>query len=168
MKDKMECVECDNPQALSGRKVAHKYKESGLDYITLIGVAEYKCPKCGAVYFEIPKVKQLNALIADMLLKKKGVLSGAEIRYLRKQLGHSTAQFGRLISYDPKTLSRIENGHQNISSTFDRLVRMAYASGQRDLNYNLHDFLLGEGIRYKRLELALHGNQGWEVKKAAA
>lgn len=84
---------------------------------------------------------------------------------MRKQLGYSTQQFGKLISYDPKSLSRIENGHQKVTTTFDRLVRMAYASGKQDLNYNLHDFLMGQGIRYKRLELVM--DKEWEVKKAA-
>jgi putative zinc finger/helix-turn-helix YgiT family protein len=161
----MECFECDNKTPFSGRSVIHKYKESGLDYITLIGIEEFKCPQCGAVYFEIPKVKQLNTLIADMLMKKERVLTGAEIRFLRKQLGYSTSQFGKLISYDPKSLSRIENGHQKVTSTFDRLVRMAYATGRRDLNYNLHDFLMGQGLRYKRLEFVMEDE--WAVKKAA-
>ena len=168
MKGKMECFECENPNEFKGHRIVHKYKESGLDYITLSGVEEFKCPHCGAVYLDIPKIKQLNTLIATMILKKEQVLSGAEIRYLRKQLGYSTAQFGRLISYDPKSLSRIENGHQKVTATFDRLVRMAYATGKRDLNYNLHDLLLGEGIRYRRLELSLQSGEDWEVKKVAA
>ena len=144
MKGKMECFECDNPHDFKGRKIIHKYKESGLDYVTLFGIEEFKCPKCGAVYFQIPKINQLNALVAGMILKKEQVLTGAEIRFLRKQLGYSTTQFGRLISYDPKSLSRIENGHQKVTMTFDRLVKMAYATGKRDLNYNLHDLLLGD------------------------
>jgi len=168
MKTKMECYECENPSAFSGHKIIHKYKESGLDYITLVGIEEFRCPECGATYLEIPKIKQLNSFLASMVMKKEHTLSGAEIRFLRKQLGYSTAQFGKLISYDPKSLSRLENGHQKISSTFDRLVRMAYGTGKRDLSYNLHDFLLGEGLRYRRLELSMDADQEWEVKKAAA
>ncbi|OFZ81393.1 MAG: hypothetical protein A2583_05830 [Bdellovibrionales bacterium RIFOXYD1_FULL_53_11] len=167
MKRKMECFECEYPEPFSGRHSVHKYKETGLDNITLVGVEEFKCPKCGAVYFDIPKIKQLNALIADMIMKKGQVLSGAELRYLRKQMGYSTNLFGRLIAYDPKSLSRIENGHQKVTSTFDRLVRMAYATGRRDLNYNLHDFLLKNGIKYRRLELKIADGCDWEVKMAA-
>ncbi len=166
MTGKMECFECDNPQSFKGKRVVHKYKESGLDYITLVGIEEFKCPKCGAVYFEIPKLKELHALIAETLLKKNSVLSGAEIRFLRKELGYSTAQFGQLISYDPKSLSRIENGHQKVTDTFDRLVRMAYATGQRDLNYNIHDLLMSNGgVKFKRLELET-SKSGWELKAA--
>jgi putative zinc finger/helix-turn-helix YgiT family protein len=168
MKNKMECFECENPIPFKGRMIVHKYKESGLDYVTLLGVEEFKCPQCGAIYFEVPKIKQLNTLIADMILQKDQTISGDEVRFLRKQLGYSTAQFGKLISYDPKSLSRIENGHQKITSTFDRLIRMAYASGKRDLNYNFHDLLLGEGVHFKRLEIVRHQNQDWEVKKKAA
>jgi putative zinc finger/helix-turn-helix YgiT family protein len=168
MKEKMECAECEYPHELKGKRIVHKYKESGLEYITLAGITEYKCPQCGAVYLQIPKLKQLHSLIADMIMRKEATLTGKEVRFLRKQLGYSTEQFGKLLSYDPKTLSRIENGAQKISGTFDRLVRMAYASGRRDLNYNLHDFLMGNGIRYKRLELAFQRGEDWEVKEKAA
>jgi putative zinc finger/helix-turn-helix YgiT family protein len=168
VKDKMECFECENPHPFKGRRIVHKYKESGLEHITLSGIEEFKCPQCGAVYLEIPKAKQLNALIAEMLLKRDQVLSGAEIRFLRKQLGYSSEQFGKLISYDPKSLSRIENGHQKVTSTFDRLVKMAYATGKRDLNYNLHDLFLSHGIKYRKLELSWVSGEDWEVKKTAA
>ena len=70
MKDKMECFECENKSPFKGRRVVHKYKESGLDFITLIGIEKFKCPECGAEYCEIPKVKQLNSLIADTIMKK--------------------------------------------------------------------------------------------------
>jgi putative zinc finger/helix-turn-helix YgiT family protein len=168
MKGKMECFECENPRPFKGRRIVHKYKESGLEYITLSGVEEFTCPVCGAVYLEIPKAKQLNSLIAEMLIKKEKILCGTEIRFLRKQLGYSTEQFGKLLSYDPKSLSRIENGHQKVTATFDRLMRMAYATGNRDLNYNLHDLFLGHGIRYRRLELAWVSGKDWEVKNTAA
>lgn len=168
MKGKMECYECEYPDKFKGHRIVHKFKESGLDFITLIGVEEFKCPQCGAVYLEIPKIKQLQELIADMITKKEQMLSGAEIRFLRKQLGYSTIQFGKLISYDPKSLSRLENGHQKVTSTFDRLVRMAYVTGKRDLNYNLHDFLLGHGVRYRRLEFEMDADDEWEIKKLAA
>lgn len=165
---KMECLECDFPHELKARRVVHKYKECGLNFVTLTGVSEFKCPQCGAVYFEIPQVAQLNRMIADSIMKKQSLLSSPELRFLRKQLGYSTEQFGRLLSYDPKTLSRIENGHQKITPTFDRLVRMAYGTGRRDLNYNLHDFLLGQGVQYRRLEFSLQAGEDWTLKKSAA
>jgi len=168
MKTKMECIECDYSKPLKGARIIHKYKESGLDYITLAGIEEFKCPQCGAVYFEIPKVRQLHKLISNMIMQKASILTGPEIRFLRKELGYSTEQFGRLISYDSKTLSRIENGHQKVTPTFDKLIRMAYVTGQRDLSYNLHDYLLGNGLKYRRLELSIKGSEDWELKKKVA
>lgn len=67
MKGKMECFECENPHEFRGRRIVHKYKESGLSHITLSGVEEFKCPQCGAVYLEIPKVKQLNEQASHLM-----------------------------------------------------------------------------------------------------
>jgi len=165
---KMECVACDNAEVLKGKRTIHKYKECGLDYVTLTGILEFKCLKCGEVYLEIPNLQQLHHLIAKALMKKSTNLNGTEVRYLRKELGYSTEQFSKLISYDSKSLSRIENGHQKITSTFDRLIRMAYASGKRDLDYDLHDYLLGkDGGLCRHLELTLKGDE-WNLKVQAA
>jgi len=86
MKKNQDCIECDFEGNLRASKVVHKYKESGLDYITLVGVEEAKCPSCGGIYLHIPNQHTLHDLIASVLMRRSGVLTGREVRFLRKQL----------------------------------------------------------------------------------
>jgi transcriptional regulator with XRE-family HTH domain len=53
-------------------------------------------------------------------------LSGADIRYLRKQLGLSARQWAVLLRIDSATLSRWENGEEPIGSQSDALIRLLY------------------------------------------
>jgi transcriptional regulator with XRE-family HTH domain len=58
----------------------------------------------------IPNVAQLHGLIAEKLLLKNGLLTGQEIRFLRKNAGLSGKDFARYIEVHPAHLSRVENG----------------------------------------------------------
>ena len=47
----MTCSMCDNKKSLKKTKITHKYKECGLDNVTLVGVEHFRCEKCGEEYF---------------------------------------------------------------------------------------------------------------------
>jgi putative transcriptional regulator len=151
---KIQCAMCDNPADLPGKRIRHNYKESGLSNIVLEGVMSYKCGKCGELHISLSNVLQLHQAIADMLLQKKELLTGAEVRFLRTHIGLSGAEFARLIDYDSASLYRLENGQNRITRTFDRLVRFTVAAKEPDRNYNLHDMLLKEsGPSFERIRL---------------
>jgi putative zinc finger/helix-turn-helix YgiT family protein len=163
----MKCAMCDNPSLLKRRSVTVKYKESGLDNVTLHGVEYFKCDRCGEEYFGYGDIEKLHQLIAGLLIQKKGLLTGKEIRFLRTYLGYSGALFAKFTGYAPESISRMENGKQDILKAFDRLVRSLVANKLPDRDYDLHDsWLKGEGKTLRRIEIAVRDDH-WIVKQAA-
>lgn len=65
--------------------------------------------------------------ICESILLKPMILSGAEIRFLRKNLALKITEFAQLLGMDRVTVSRWENGHEMPSRSADRLVRLTYA-----------------------------------------
>lgn len=163
----MKCVMCDNPAPLKRRPTTVKYKESGLDNVTLHGVEYHKCDRCGEEYFGYGDMEKLHQLIAGLLIEKKGLLTGKEIRFLRTYLGYSGAVFAKFTDYTPESISRMENGKMDIKKTFDRLVRSLVLDKLPDRDYDLHDLWLQEkGKVLKRISLKAK-NENWVVQEAA-
>ena len=163
----MKCSMCTNPKDLKSSSVIHKYKECGLDNVILHGVARYHCDKCGEEYFGFHNLEKLHGLIALHLVLKGGLLTGKEIRFLRKHLGYAGNVFAKLVGYEIEHLSRIENGKTPLTSTFDRLVRMLVLEKFPDRHYKLQDlFLEDKFMRLDWLEFRLSG-KNWILKKMA-
>jgi len=70
---------------------------------------------------------ELMKSIAESILLKPISLSGAEIRFFRKNLGMKIKEFSQLLGVDRVTVSRWENGHEKPSKSADRLIRLTYA-----------------------------------------
>lgn len=161
------CI-CENNKTLKKQLITRKYVVGGLDNVTLIGVEYYRCDVCGEEFFGYGNIEQLNQVIANALLKKKGLLSGSEVRFLRKHLGYSGAMFAELIGYEKETVYRIEKGKQSFAPSFDRLVRYFVASKLPDRDYDLHELILKKQFHdVHRLQLKHMRSGKWEVKKAA-
>jgi putative zinc finger/helix-turn-helix YgiT family protein len=106
----------------------YRYEMSGLDNVLLIGIEMRECNKCHAQVPLIPKIAALHKAIAEDLLLKKELLSGKEIRFLRKNAGIAAKEFAALISINPSHLSRVENGKtENLSPGIDKLARAVAA-----------------------------------------
>jgi putative transcriptional regulator len=158
---------CDNNRPLKKLKVTHKYKECGLDNVTLSGVEYSRCDKCGEEYYGFGNMEKLNQAISSVLLRKKNFLTGNEVRFLRKHLGYSGVIFAKIIGYDASTLSRIERGLQPVTKAFDRLIRFIVVSKLPDRNYDLHDQILkNDGLKLDRIELTSTKHGEWKLKAA--
>jgi transcriptional regulator with XRE-family HTH domain len=64
----------------------YRYTESGLDNVWLVGggVRQAKCPSCREKLTHVEAEWQLQQVIAIVLLRKQGLLAGAETRFLRE------------------------------------------------------------------------------------
>lgn len=165
----MKCIECDNPKDLSGKAITLKYKECGLDNVTLHGVMNYHCGQCGEDYTGFGDQEKLHALIASVLVRKKGVLQGNEIRFLRTYLGYSGIYFARLTGYTKESISRFENQKKPVEVAFDRLVRSLVVNKLPDRQYDLHDLWINEqGDTYHRIEIDAKKSGGWHLAKLVA
>lgn len=102
----------------------YHYVLSGLKNIYLAGITIKKCIQCGTESPVIPKIEELHRLIARDLAEKPGLLTGEQVRYLRKMAGFSSKRFAALIELTPSHLSRFEHdGYKNLGAPTDKLVR---------------------------------------------
>lgn len=118
-----KCIECGEP---TKRKIdSYQYLESGLDNVFLQNIPIYEC-NCGMKYPSIFRIGYLNELIGETLLEKQSLLSGKEIKFLRKNLYLSSKDYANALGVGITTLSKWENEKQRHSDTNDRLIRVVY------------------------------------------
>lgn len=166
----MECPSCSSKKAMKSEVITHKFKESGLDNVTLIGVKSYRYNECGEVVYDFGDLNQLNRLIADTLLRKQGHLTGREIRFLRSYVGYSSEMFAKILGYDKTSWSRIENDRSKVSNQVNMAVRWAVAGKLADRDYDVHDLVLAveneEFVNFNNVHFkAARG--GWQLLKGA-
>jgi putative zinc finger/helix-turn-helix YgiT family protein len=121
----MKCAECGATMHAIEKKPYH-YVESGLDNVYLYGIDEYRCPKCSNEMVRIPRPLQLNIMLAIAISQKEGRLTGAEVRFLRKEIGMNGKAFAEAVGVNPVSLSRWENDKESQSESHDRLIRYVF------------------------------------------
>jgi putative zinc finger/helix-turn-helix YgiT family protein len=110
----------------------HRYTESGLPNVVLVGVEVRRCPKCGESMVAIPHIEELHRALAMTLIRQAGRFTPSEIRFLRKWLGWSGIDFANHMGVAPETVSRWESvdNPKPMGGTAERLLRLAVAHGQ--------------------------------------
>ena len=127
------CLNCDGALEIVADQ-PYRYRESGLDQVWLTGLTQYRCGKCGEMSVELPCVDELHLLIGRSIVCKRELLTGPEVRFLRKEIGIKSKEMAALLSIEPETYSRWENGRQVLDACHDKSLRMIYvmqASEQR-------------------------------------
>lgn len=117
---------------MTGRHENYQYTECGLSNVFLIGVLVFHCD-CGEIAVQLPATVALHRFIALSLIKKKTLLSGEELRFLRKHVNYSATELADMLATTKVSMSRWENGLP-ISKNMDRLLRLAFFAAmlQRD------------------------------------
>jgi transcriptional regulator with XRE-family HTH domain len=108
---------------MEGRKGEYRYIESGLSSVVLKDILVFHCTKCNAIVPEIPAAGVLHRVIAMKLLCKKTLLTGSELRFLRKLCGYSVNEFAEIMGSNKTVVSRWENQNKHGDPT-DRTVRL--------------------------------------------
>jgi len=116
------CCELDCGGTMEGRKGEYRYVESGLDSVVLKDILVFHCTTCNAIAPEIPAVGILHRTIAFKLLLKKTLLTGAEVRFLRKFCGYSVSDFAEIMGSSKSVVCRWET--KNHGASTDRTVRL--------------------------------------------
>lgn len=113
----------------------YHFVSSGLPNVYLIGIKYKVCKTCGAQAADIPAIKRLMQVIARAVVEKEAVLTGPEIRFLRKRLGKKSSEFAGLVGVTPEQVSRWENDRNGPERSADKLIRVFYSmlSGDRRL-----------------------------------
>lgn len=164
----MECTACTTTKPMTEDTTTHKYKECGLDNIVLAGLKRFHCKACGEEYYSYGDINQLHNLIAEMLIKKNGLLNGKEIRFLRTRLGYSGEMMGRLMGYSKDHIYKVESGSVEVTAAFDHYVRFMFMNKTPDRYYDLHDLILnGVGTESAGNLNLKYTSKGWAPTKAA-
>lgn len=157
-----KCKQCKEGVLKSARE-NYLYVESGLPNVVLQGVEVRRCPKCGAHEVVIPRVTELFRVLALAVVRKAMRLTGAEIKYLRKSMGWSGADFALHMDVDPATVSRWENDKDRMSSQADRLLRLMVVRDRPVEEYPVDALTeIGEGYDSKQIGLRPTGH-GWDL-----
>ena len=146
----------------------HHYKGCGLRNIWLRnGYKERDTPYGPAV--AIQDAEGLHRIIALHLIKTKPRLSGAEFRFLRKELDFSQARLGQMFGYSSQAIALWEK-RGNVPRLADRTLRAFYQevaegnAGIRELIERMNDIDRKDGEKSK---VVLHETaKGWQAKAA--
>lgn len=128
-----KCSRCGSPMSVHREDVS--YDMSGLRGITLENLMVYRCRTCSASDVAIPAIEQLHGLLASRLAKKPAPLDPREIRFLRKYLGHSGAEFARKLGVRASTVLGWERQRapKAMQASVERRIR-AMASRRATVN----------------------------------
>lgn len=163
-----KCRTCGKAE-MSTHRETYLYTESGLPNVVLVGVEVRRCASCGHHELVLPRVTELHRTIAHAVIHKRARLSGPEVRFLRKYLGWSGADFARHVGVDPSTVSNWENDKDPIGPASDRLLRLMVAHGAPVEEYGLEELTKIENERTPPIEVRVSPKaRGWEHVVEAA
>jgi putative transcriptional regulator len=167
-KNAMTCLECGSTMRTRRERVPFD-KPIGLPGVQL-DTFVLRCPKCHAFKVILPNIEGLHQVIARAVVAKKARLAGVEIRFLRKVLGWSGADFAEHMGTTVETVSRWENGSTPIGPQADRLLRLMVLTRDPVVDYHKLD-LLKTVARAKpaavRMTVRAGASGAWSVTRAA-
>ena len=141
-----------------------QYKACGLDTVYLLSgytsdvVAGHEC-------FAVEDADDLHRAIAEQLVRHRKVLSGQEVRFLRKYMDLTQANLGSLLSVSDQTIARYEKDRVALEGSADTLLRI-YVLGK--LAGCVDPLQVVEALRSSdcpsRPDISLvHGDDGWRA-----
>ena len=93
--------------------------------LTVEGLRYWLCDNCEAEIIRADQIRDGDRLIAEAKRQADGLLSGAEIRALRRRLKLSQHQAAALFGGGQNAFSKYERGEVIQSTAMDRLMRLA-------------------------------------------
>lgn len=131
------------------------------------GYVERKTPYGKAV--AIQDVEGLHRAIALHIIRNKPRLSGAEFRFLRKELELSQTRLGQTFGYEGQTVAIWEK-KGNVPKLADRAIRAIYREitegnvSFKDIIDRLNDM---DRVNHERSKVVMREtNKGWQAKAA--
>jgi len=121
-----KCYDCGG--VMRSRRSNYRYAECGLSTVNLVNITVYEC-SCGAIVPEIPHVSDLHRKIVFTLINKPTLLTGEEIKFLRKMADLSGVQLANLLGTHKTNLSKWENGSRRITKKTDCALRLLCFTG---------------------------------------
>lgn len=119
------CHNCEREYEVWQASLDHPYHytESGLNNIWLSGITVHSCPNCELDSADIPDLEGLHKFIAKDIILTPLPMTGAELRFLRKETRLKLKDFAERLAVDPKTINNWEASGQ-LSKQTDVTIRV--------------------------------------------
>lgn len=164
----MKCLSCGAKMVTTTEPLFH-YTVSGLSNVYLANVDISRCRKCHEEEVAIPRIEQLHKALATVIVKQTSRLAAEEIRFLRKTMGLSGADFARRIDVTASQVSRWERGHETMSHMAERLLRLMVVTESPVMDYSTELFeRIAEDVPRSQKRVMAKTAGGWQAQIAAA
>ena len=102
---------------------AYRYAESGLDNVIIEGV-HFVADDYGEECVTIPNVNGLHRAIAAGIVRRRGGISGRELRLLRTEMGMTQAELATMLHREFLQVSRWERAESPIDANAEAIIRL--------------------------------------------
>lgn len=117
-----KCPICgEGPLMQKIKDKAFEYKGS---FLTVPNYMTYECGACGEAIVDNACLKKSGKLLKDFQRKVDGLLTGEQIKTIRKKLGLTQEELAEIIGGGKKALTRYESGKVCQSRGMDNLLRI--------------------------------------------
>jgi putative zinc finger/helix-turn-helix YgiT family protein len=125
------CAECGGPVSM---RILPHYKDLqiGVAVDLINAVEEITCKSCREQEVSFPDFNGLLAAIAVLRVRTAIKLNGEEIKFLRKALELTAKKLAVHLGMREETISRWENGKENMSPPAEKLLRVLVAETLAD------------------------------------
>lgn len=106
-------------------KEPYRYKGCGLDDVWLVSGYDIEVID-GERAITVRNLDGLHKAIGRFLVRRRKLLSGKEIHFLRKQMDLTQSELARLLGYNAQQIARYEKDENKMPGPADRLLRMIY------------------------------------------
>lgn len=110
----------------SNETAPYRYTECGLDNVLIHGIGPVLDDE-GDEVITIENVNGLHKSIACAIVKRKGLITGKELRFLRTEMGLTQAELAQRVHKDTQTVGRWERGEKLIDQNAETLIRLMAA-----------------------------------------
>lgn len=100
----------------------HHYTECGLNNVYINGIVPM-VDDDGDEVILIKHINQLHLVIAEAIVRHAKGMNGAELRFLRTEMGHTQAELAKLVHKDKQTIGRWERSEIEIDSAVEAVIR---------------------------------------------
>jgi putative zinc finger/helix-turn-helix YgiT family protein len=117
------CTECGSGRVEETILPEHTEDLGGIVVALMNSVRVHRCDGCGERETEIPDLRGLTRAVAMARALHPALLSGREVKFLRRALDMSQQEFAGAMEIRPETVSRWENEVPGTGGMTEKLVR---------------------------------------------
>ena len=100
----------------------HHYTECGLQNVFIVGIQRMVDDEGDEVVL-VPAINQLHRVIAEGIVSHPKGINGAELRFLRSEMGYTQSELAALVHRDKQSLGRWERSETEIDSASEAVIR---------------------------------------------